>query len=52
MVNNPRNTRNGLILCHQLHLFYEDEIISRSGATFKMEYFKQVVDKVNEIDLK
>jgi hypothetical protein len=54
MVNSPRNMRDGFILCHQLHLFYEDEIISRSGATLKMENFRQVIEKVNQVifDLK
>ncbi len=48
MINSPRNNRNGYAVCHMIQQFYSEDVISRTGATLKIEAFKPLTDKVKE----
>jgi len=49
MINNPRNQRVGFAVCHMVQLFYPENVITRTGASLKIEIFKKVINQVKEI---
>ena len=49
MINSPRNQRNGYAVCHKVQQFYPEDVITRTGSSLKMETFKKVVQKVQEV---
>jgi len=49
MINSPRNERNGYAVCHMIQQFYPEDIITRTGATLKLDAFKKLTDKVKEV---
>ncbi len=49
MINSPRNQRTGYAVCHMIQQFYPEDIISRTGATLKLDTFEKLKDKVKEV---
>lgn len=49
MINNPRNQRNGFAVCHMLQQFYVEDVITRTGASLKIDAFQKVVAKASEV---
>jgi hypothetical protein len=49
MINNPRNQRTGFAVCHMVQQFYPEDVITRTGASLKLNVFKSVVNKVQEV---
>jgi len=49
MINNPRNQRNGFAVCHMIQQFSAEDVITRTGASLKIEAFKKVINKVQEV---
>jgi len=49
MINNPRNQRSGFAVCHMVQLFYRQDIITRTGASVKVDTFQKVIRKVQEV---
>jgi hypothetical protein len=49
MINSPRNHRNGYAVCHMIQQFYPEDIITRTGATLKLDVFEKLTDKVKEV---
>ena len=49
MINNPRNQRSGFAVCHMIQLFYTEDVITRTGASLKLNMFEKVVAKVQEV---
>ena len=49
MINFPRNQRNGYAVCHMIQQFYPEDIITRTGATLKIDAFTKLTDKVKEV---
>jgi hypothetical protein len=48
MINNPKNFKSGIAVCHVVQLYYADEISGRSGS-LKVEYFNQLIKKINRV---
>ena len=48
-INNPRNQREGFAVCHMLQQFYREDVISRTGASLKIDAFQRVMGKVQEV---
>ena len=49
MINNPRNQRNGFAVCHMVQQFSAEDVITRTGASLKIDAFKGVVKKAQEV---
>jgi hypothetical protein len=49
MINSPRNQRTGYAVCHMIQQFYPEDVISRTGATLKLESFKKMTEKIKEV---
>ncbi len=49
MINNPRNQRSGFAVCHMIQLFYPEDVITRTGASLKLNMFEKVLAKVQEV---
>ncbi len=49
MINNPRNQRSGFAVCHMVQLFYPEDVITRTGASLKIDTFKSVINKIHEV---
>ena|ERR1700733_11754252 len=49
MINNPRNQRNGYAVCHMVQQFYPEDVVTRTGSSLKMETFKKVIEKIEEV---
>lgn len=49
MINNPRNQRTGFAVCHMVQQFYPEDVITRTGASLKLDVFKNVINKVQEV---
>lgn len=51
MINNPRNHRTGFAICHMVQQFSIEDVVTRSGASLKIETFQKVVKKSAGSDL-
>jgi hypothetical protein len=49
MINFPRNNRTGYAVCHMIQQFYPEDIITRTGATLKLDAFEKLTNKVKEV---
>jgi hypothetical protein len=49
MINKPRNDRNGFAVCHMVQQFYQEDVITRTGASLKKDIFEKVIEHVKEI---
>ena len=49
MINNPRNQRVGFAVCHMVQQFYPQDVISRTGASLKIDAFRSVISKTQEV---
>ncbi|RYU85925.1 hypothetical protein EWM62_18915 [Mucilaginibacter terrigena] len=49
MINSPRNLRTGYAVCHMIQQFYTEDVITRTGATLKIDSFKKLTDQVKEV---
>jgi hypothetical protein len=49
MINKPRNERTGFAVCHMIQQFYPEDVVSRTGASLKLETFKQIVTKIQDV---
>ncbi|MEN0056452.1 MAG: type II toxin-antitoxin system PemK/MazF family toxin [Mucilaginibacter sp.] len=49
MINNPRNQRAGFAVCHMVQQFYPEDVITRTGASLKLDVFRNVINKVQEV---
>lgn len=49
MINSPRNNRNGYAVCHMIQQFYAEDVITRTGATLKLDAFNKLTDKVKAV---
>jgi len=49
MINKPKNNRNGFAVCHMVQQFYPEDVITRTGASLKIETFAKVVAKVKDV---
>jgi hypothetical protein len=49
MINNPRNQRAGFAVCHMIQLFYPQDVITRTGASLKIDAFRNVISKAQEV---
>ena len=49
MINHPRNQRNGFAVCHMVQQFYPEDVITRTGSSLKMDTFKKVINKIEEV---
>jgi hypothetical protein len=49
MINSPRNQRTGYAVCHMIQQFYPEDVITRTGATLKIDAFNKLIEKVKEV---
>ena len=49
MINSPRNQRTGYAVCHMIQQFYPEDIITRTGATLKIDAFNNLTEKVKAV---
>jgi len=48
MINSPRNNRNGFAVFHMLQQFYPEDVITRTGASLKLDVFNAVLNKIQK----
>ncbi len=48
MINSPRNNRDGFAVCHMLQQFYPEDVITRTGASLKLDAFNAVLNKIQK----
>ena len=49
MISKPRNEKVGYAVCHMIQQFYPEDVVSRTGASLKLETFEQVITKIQNV---